>query len=199
MEKSGEEAEKDGRRMRRTMVSGAVRLLYCVVLFLCISFSPSFTTLHQTSPVFSGLLQPSPAYAQTAMEYYRELSRRSEATVGDAVHAVARAKGYAGRTDMYAELVFLHKEHSIKFRRDIVKMEDRRLTKGNAAHMMMSSLGIKGWVMQRIFRGNQRYALREAVYMKLLPEDSTIHQSISGSELLGFVSRAIEISGGRER
>ena len=126
------------------------------------------------------------------MDFYRELARKPEATVGDAVHVVARAKGYAGNTDIWKELMWLHKEHDIRFRRDIVKLEDMPLTKGNAAHMLMNSLGVKGWVMHRLFKGSQRYAVRDAVYMKFLPPESTIHQRMSGSELLGFLSRIRE-------
>lgn len=133
------------------------------------------------------------------MDFYRELARKPEATVGDAVHAVARGKGYVGHTDLWQELNFLYREHGIKFRRDAGKVEKMALTKGNAAHMLMSALGIKGWVMQRIFKGSQRYALREAVYLKLLPAESTVHQKMSGSELLGFLARVVEISEGRER
>ncbi len=141
----------------------------------------------------------SSALAQTSMEYYRELARKPEATVGDAVHVVARAKGYAGKTDIWTELMWLYKEHNIKFRRDISKMEKAPLTKGNAAHMLMNAMGVKGWIMQRIFSGNQRYALREAVYQKLLPPDSTVYQRMSGSELLGFLSRISEQTEGQSR
>lgn len=139
------------------------------------------------------------SHAQSAMDYYRELARKPVATVGDAVHVVALAKGFKGHTDLYAELVYLHKEHNIKFRRDISKLENMPLTKGNAAHMLMNSMGVKGWIMQRIFKGNQRYALREAVYRKLLPADSTIHQKMSGSELMGFLARIVETSEGQTR
>ena len=131
------------------------------------------------------------------MEYYRELARKQEATVGDAVHVVARANGYSARTDVWAELMWLYKEHDIKFRRDIAKLEKMPLTKGNAAHMLMGSMGVKGWVLQRIFKGSQRYALREAVYMELLPAESTVHQRLSGSELMGFLSRIKEMREGQ--
>ncbi len=141
----------------------------------------------------------SPAFSQTSMDYYRELSRKSEATVGDAVHVLARYKGYSGHTDMYEELMWLYRQDGIKFRRDMPNLEDKILTKGNAAHMLMQALGIKGWVMQRIFSGSQRYAVREAVFLKLLPPDSTVHQVISGSELMGFMSRALELRGEQER
>lgn len=145
------------------------------------------------------LFFPLLAFAQTSMEYYRELARRPEATVGDAVHVVALAKGYQGRIDIWTELMWLYKEHGIKFRRDITKLEKAPLTKGNAAHMLMSAMGVKGWVMQRIFKGSQRYALREAVYQKLLPPDSTVYQRMSGSELLGFLSRISEQTEGQPR
>ena len=140
-----------------------------------------------------------PAFAQTSMEYYRELARKPEATAGDAVHVVALAKGYTGRMDIWGELIWLYKERNIKFRRDIAKLEKMPLTKGNAAHMLMSAMGVKGWVMQRIFTGSQRYALREAVYQKFLPPDSTLYQHMSGSELLGFLSRIVEQTQGESR
>ena len=64
--------------------------------------------------------------------------------------------------------------------------------------MLMNAMGVKGWVLQRIFSGNQRYALREAVYQKLLPPDSTIYQRMLGSELVGFLSRITEYSEGQK-
>ncbi|MBI4179536.1 hypothetical protein HY522_08960 [bacterium] len=133
-----------------------------------------------------------PASATSSMDYYRELARKDVATVGDAVHAVARAKGFEGHSNLWVELMWLYKEHDIKFRRDISKLENMPLTKGNASHMLMEAMGVKGWVMNRIFKGSQRYALREAVYMKLLPEGSTVHQKMSGSELMGFLARIAE-------
>jgi len=138
------------------------------------------------------LTLPSVARSESSMEFYRDLARKPEATIEDAIHAVARAKGYRGMTDSWQELMYLYEDHGIRFRKDIAQLADRRLTKGNAAHMLMRSMGVKGWVMNRIFKGSQRYALREAVYLKLLPPDSTVHQRMSGGELLGFLSRILE-------
>lgn len=162
--------------------------LSCVSVSVCVSLCVAFVFAFSQA-----------VYAQGSMEFYRELARRPVATVGDAVHAVARFKGYTGQTNLYEELTFLDRFHGIRFHRRITRYEEMELTKGNASHMLMSAMGIKGWVMQRIFKGSQRYALREAVYLKLLPAESTMYQKMSGNELLGFLSRMIEMTEGQER
>ena len=139
------------------------------------------------------------AEAQSSMEFYRELARKPEATVGDAVHAVARYKGYTGHTSMWEELEFLDRYHGIRFKRNITRMDDHALTKGNASHMILSAMGVKGWVMRRIFKGSQRYALREAIYLKLLPAESTLYQKMSGGELMGFLARVVEMTEGQNQ
>ena len=175
---------------RRNTKNPFYNLLNILVPF--VSASCPFVDKRMCLIVFAFCFMAPAAHAQSSMDFYRDLARKPQATIGDAVHAVARAEGYAGPVNLWGELVWLHKERGVTFRRDVAALENVALTKGNAAHMLMSALGVKGWVMQRIFKGSQRYALREAVYQKLLPAESTVHQKMSGNELLGFLSRVVE-------
>lgn len=131
------------------------------------------------------------ALAESKNEYYRILLRKKPATVEDVVRACARYKGYEAQSDMKAELTFLYNQ-GIKFRPDIEQMKDVPLTKGNGVHILLGAMGYRGGLMYRLFPSSQRFALREAVYMKMLPDNSTVDEIMSGGDLLTLLAKVVE-------
>src|SRR3989338_1288690 len=135
-----------------------------------------------------GWIGLSPASAASESEFYAALFRKETATVEDAVRLLARLGGYDGPERIESELRFLA-ESGVKFRKDVAVIRNSRLTTGNLAHMMIDALRLKGGVMARVFPGSQRYAVRQAVYLGLLPSDRSPDDVVSGKDLLGFVSK----------
>ena len=131
------------------------------------------------------------ALAESKNEYYRVLLRKKPATVEDVVRACARYKGYEASSDLRAELTFLYNQ-GIKFRPDIEKMKDVPLTKGNAVHILLGAMDYKGGLMYRLFPSSQRFALREAIYMKMVPDNSTVDEVMSGGDLLTLLAKVVE-------
>ena len=131
------------------------------------------------------------ALAESKNEYYRVLLRKKPATVEDVVRACARYKGYEANSDMRAELTFLYNQ-GIKFRPDIEQIKNQPLTKGNAVHMLLDAMTYKGGFMYRLFPSSQRFALREAVYMKMVPDNSTVDEVMNGGDLLTLLAKVVE-------
>ena len=124
-------------------------------------------------------------------EYFRNLLRKDQATIEDAVHATARYKGYDGNTDAAAEIEFLGKS-GIVFPPGIQKILKDPLDKGSATYLLLKALGIKGGIMYRLFPSNQRYAIREAVDLGFLPATSVVTEKMTGADLLGLLVKVVE-------
>lgn len=131
------------------------------------------------------------AFAEGKNEYYRMLLRKKAASVEDVVRVCARYKGYEASSNMKAELTFLYNQ-GIKFRPDIEEIKDQSLTKGNAVHILLSAMNYKGGFMYRMFPSSQRFALREAVFMKMLPATSTVDEPMTGGDLLTLLAKVVE-------
>ena len=131
------------------------------------------------------------ALAESKNEYYRGLLHKKPATVEDVVRACARYRGYEAASDMKSELTFLYNQ-GIKFRPDIESVKDVPLTKGNAVHMLLGAMGYRGGFMYRLFPSSQRFALREAIFMKMLPDNSTVDEVMTGGDLLTLLAKVVE-------
>lgn len=137
-------------------------------------------------------LIPSPAWAESESAFYAALMKKETATVEDAVRLLARAQGYPGRSEMADELDYLH-QRDIRFRQDILAVRQTPITAGNAAHLMLRATRLTGGVMAWVFPSNQRYALRQAAHLGLMPDDATVDDPLTGRDLLGFVSKLVQI------
>ncbi len=131
--------------------------------------------------------------------FFRELLRKPQATVEDAVHATARYKGYEGQTGIPAEIEFLS-QRGIRFQTGsraspILSILSNPLDKGSATFLLMKALGVKGGVMYRLFPNSQRYSLREAADMGFLPATSVVSEKMSGADLLGLLVKIVEYTG----
>ncbi|OGH56609.1 MAG: hypothetical protein A3G34_09405 [Candidatus Lindowbacteria bacterium RIFCSPLOWO2_12_FULL_62_27] len=137
-----------------------------------------------------------PAQAEPESAYYAALMRKESATVEDAVRLLARMRGYAGESDMRSEMRHLD-ESGVQFKRDIEGIRNSALTAGNAAHLLLQATGLKGGVMSWVFPSSQRYALRQAIHLGLLPETTAVEDRLSGKDLMGMVSKLAQRARGR--
>jgi hypothetical protein len=65
------------------------------------------------------------------------------------------------------------------------------LSKGLAAYMFCQALNIKGGLLLRLFGMNQRYALKELVFQRIM-SPGRVKDTVSGKELIVIFTRAIE-------
>lgn len=132
-----------------------------------------------------------PAEASKTL-FYRTLARKPTATIEDAVRALARYKsGPEEWMNFDADLKFL-KSKNVEIPKEMAARKDDPLTQGMATHMFMKALGVKGGFMYRLFPNNQRYALREAMTMGLVPGNVFVGQTLSGSEMMGLLIKIVE-------
>ncbi len=127
--------------------------------------------------------------------FYRLLARKPAATIEDAIRAIARDKGGSQELMPLADEMASLDKVGVHFPKAIVKRKDETLTMGSAAHMLMKAMGIKGKsFMYNFFPDKQRYALKEAVDMGIIPPNSFLGQTLSGNDLLGLLVRIKEIN-----
>lgn len=124
-------------------------------------------------------------------DFYRDLKRKPVATLEDAVRAVARYEGYSGPSDLRKELEFL-RSRNITFKKDISKIGNAPVTKGNAVHIFMTAMKYRGGLMRWVMPGSQRIAVREAIHKKILPKDSIATEKMTGGELLAVLTKVVE-------
>lgn len=68
---------------------------------------------------------------------------------------------------------------------------EEAITLGEYSYLLMQALEIRGGLMYRIFPG-PRYAARELKYLDLIPGDAGPGRSLSGTEAVQILGRALE-------
>lgn len=66
---------------------------------------------------------------------------------------------------------------------------DRAITRGDLAVALVGVLEIKGGVMLRLTGTSQRYALRELVYLGIMPHSSE-YQTVTGQHFVSLIGKA---------
>ncbi len=142
---------------------------------------------------------PVPLHADTA--FLRRLADQPVANFGDAVSIVTHFLNQeTKRSDFESQRDFL-RQQGILSKRLAVKKADQVIQKGELAEMAIKTLGIRGGITLRLARPwnenflsryfFQRYALKEAVFLKLM-KDEDIRSVVSGAELISTVSKMSE-------
>lgn len=124
-------------------------------------------------------------------EFFRNLLRKQEATIEDAIHATARYKGFEGQTNVAAEVSYLG-QRGIQFPKGVNAILNNPLDKGSATFILLKALGVKGGVMFHLFSGSQRYALKEAIDLGFIPATSVVSEKMSGGDLMGLLVKVVE-------
>ncbi len=119
--------------------------------------------------------------------YVRRMYEKDRATFGDACRSVLGfVRGEPAEGDFAANEKDL-------LARSIVEEnwggDSGPLTKGTLAFMLCKALGIKGGFTMSILGASRRYALREAIYLGLMPRGSP-GQFVSGRELIDVITNA---------
>lgn len=163
----------------------------------CFLFVLALGVMHQAS--LAPVLAEAPAAPEASKTlFYRTLMRKPTATIEDAVRALSRYMGGPQEwMDFDADVRFL-KSKGVEIPKDMVEKKADVLTQGVATHMFMKASGVKGGFMYRFFPNNQRYALREAMTLGVVPGNVFMAQTLSGNEMLGLLIKIIEIRNDKE-
>lgn len=124
--------------------------------------------------------EPGPKESRTA--YLRRIYEKDRAGFGDACRAVLSVV-----KDEHSDADFGAVRQDLESR-GIVDggwglAESSPLDRGTLAYMLCKALGIKGGLTMGVFGTTRRYALRECVYLGLIPGGTT-GQYLSGRELI---------------
>jgi hypothetical protein len=120
--------------------------------------------------------------------FIRDMMEKKEATLADGCRAVYYfSGGDENEQDIDKIVAYLLKMKYIK--KSYPNKLDRRFRRGQFAYMLCRVLDIKGGLTMRIIGTTERYALRELIYMDMMPR---VNQAkyVSGIEILGVLSRA---------
>jgi hypothetical protein len=125
--------------------------------------------------------------ADAQLNFWHALTDEPIATNDHALHALLLyldnkddAADYAGRVAALKQRGLL----PVKFR----AAADAGMKRGTLAVAMMKILGEPGGVTTRLFGASPRYAVRELMFLNVLPP-STPNQVLSGNELVGIIGR----------
>jgi len=121
-------------------------------------------------------------------ELIRELNKKPVATVEDGMRMILWLTEGAGADEPFEEVADrLQKAKLIK--KSWAKKPDASLRKGQLAYMVVRVCKIRGGLNMMLFGRNERYALRECIFLGLL-QRGTAGQYVSGLALLGTIGRA---------
>jgi len=116
--------------------------------------------------------------------FLREIAGKEEITLGDGCRAIYYFVG-GDENERNMDRIFAEKYIKKSYRRKA----DRRLTRGQCAYMLCKALGIRGGLTMTVVGTSERYALRECIFLELMP-DVNQGKYVTGLELLGVLSRA---------
>lgn len=155
-----------------------------VTLLLCVLIASGCKTAVVTESVVA---KNGAAGADAQLEFWHELADRPVTSNDDAFHGLLLYVDDADPSSNYDQRVASMKGKGL-LPKDFSAAGNHAVTRGTLAYAMCKILNIKGGVMMHLTGGNQRYAVRELMYMGLFPT-STINQTFTGSEFLGIVGK----------
>ncbi|HYE03808.1 MAG TPA: hypothetical protein VD963_11325 [Phycisphaerales bacterium] len=129
-----------------------------------------------------------PTDAVEDVEFWHALAERAAVSNDEALHGLIVLEAGADPHGSYAQRVAHARERG--WIGD--DWNERALTaarRGTIARALLRILDIEGGVMLRALGPTERYALRELVYLRIIPA-STDNQTLSGAEFLGVIGRA---------
>lgn len=139
-----------------------------------------------------------PADGMAEMDFWYALPGRIAVSNDEALHALVLLEDSGHMPRGYAERV-AHAKARGWVPESWDEPAEAAVQRGTLARAIVRVCGIKGGVIMRVFGPVPRYALRELVYLGIMPS-STENQTISGLDFLGVVSKAQDyITLSRER
>lgn len=124
------------------------------------------------------------------LEFWFKLSERPVTSNDDAMHGLLLfVDGKDGNTDYAGRVADLKQRGLLPGGFD--EPGNQAVTRGTLAVALAKTLEIRGGVVMRLMPMSGRYATKELVYMDLYPPSSP-HQTFSGTEFLGILSKAEE-------
>lgn len=127
--------------------------------------------------------------ANAELDFWHSLSSRSAVTNDEGLHGlilledgVDRSGGYEGRVQIAKDRGWV----SRKWR----EPADVSMQRGTMAAALVKICGVKGGVWLRLLGNVPRYAVRELVFLRIMPDPSGETQSMTGLEFVGTISKA---------
>jgi hypothetical protein len=137
--------------------------------------------------------QPEPGDAQPIeLTYFKELLSRKVALNSDVCKVITILLGMENDVPEFSSQVASLKQRNIIPSKITAELSPNQpLSKGLAAYMFCQALNIKGGLLLRLFGMNQRYALKELVFQRIM-SPGRVKDTVSGKELIVIFTRAIE-------
>jgi hypothetical protein len=125
--------------------------------------------------------------ADAQMNFWHAMADEAIATNDQAFHALLLYLDNKDDCADYAARVTELKQRQL-LRAGFDQPADGGVTRGTLAVALMHILGERGGVTTRVFGPSPRYAVRELMFLNVLPP-STPNQAVSGNELVGIIGR----------
>jgi hypothetical protein len=170
------------------------RLRFSLLGFVCLMTLLGCQTARVEQPLTRTLAGDDPA---KQVEFFHELASRPVACNDEAFHGLLLFLDSTDANADYAARVAALKARNM-LPADFDRPAEEAVLRGNLAVAIAKSLGIGGGLMMHFMPTSGRYAMRELIYLDILPPGSP-HQTFSGSEFVGIMGRMEDWQRDRER
>ena len=120
--------------------------------------------------------------------FLKEIAGKEDVALGDACRAIYYFVG-GDENEKNMDTIFADLLERKLIKKSYQRKADGRLTRGQCAYMLCKALGIRGGLTMTVVGTSERYALRECIFLELMP-DVNQGKYVTGLELLGVLSRA---------
>ena len=117
--------------------------------------------------------------------FARALLEKPTATFADACRVMVILHTRSQKPATFAEDALLLREAGI-LPLNWRATTDKPINRRELSYLLCKTLGIKGGIIMRVFGVSRRYAFRECVHLRLLPQGHE-HQYLTGEELVALV------------
>lgn len=129
-----------------------------------------------------------PADQTASLDFWHELPGRSAVTNNEGLHGVLVFNGATDEFKSYDERV-AHFKKAGWLRADFDEPANLAMQRGTLAKLLAHALDIDGGVMMQVTGKSPRYAMRELVYLNMMPP-GTDQQVLSGQDYVAAISKA---------
>jgi hypothetical protein len=125
--------------------------------------------------------------SDTQLSFWHELAERHLTSNDDAFHGILLDMDGHDKCENYAQRVAALQSRGM-LRASFDEPADSAIRRGTMAVIVVKELGIRGGWALHVFRGTERYSLKELVYDGIFPPSSS-QQTFSGSEFVGVIGK----------
>ena len=171
--------------LKRQLEHLSSHLIYVMLLLVCVSLLGGCAPSVVEDPLSTNYSRESD---DGDLDFWHDLAARDVVSNDEAFHALTMSIFPDETIESYEERVKLLKGKGMLpdwFNRPANEV----VTRGILAQIIFMQLDVKGGMTIQLFGVTPRYALRELVYMEIMPASSK-QQGISGVEFIGIITKA---------